>query len=194
MHNEEGVAPSSDDGFRKSENDYNASYVVWDSSQSHGQNTWLLHGALHVFDSGTEIQKYTWANTQVRLIDQIRDAMNRGLFPLFVAEGTSQEKLEKIRHSDYLSKGFRSFSEISGALFIYGHSLAANDEHYLKRIEKGKVAHLYVGIYGDPDSDSNRRITRRAEKWSSIEEEASRLRFLTSMRRLLKSGVSKQTG
>ena len=68
MHTEEGTSPSSDDGFRKSEADYEASYVVWEPSQSHGQNTWFLHGALHVFDSGTEIQKYTWANTGVRLI------------------------------------------------------------------------------------------------------------------------------
>jgi hypothetical protein len=86
---------------------------------------WFLHGALHVFDSGTEIQKYTWKNTGVRLIDQIRDALSRDYFPLFVSEGTSDEKYEKIRHNDYLAKGYRSFSQITGDLFIYGHSLAA---------------------------------------------------------------------
>ena len=87
MHTEEGVAPTSDDGFRKSDIDYDAAYVVWEPSQSHEQNTWFLHGALHVFDAGTEIQKYTWVNTGVRLIDQIRDALSKGFFPLFVSEG-----------------------------------------------------------------------------------------------------------
>lgn len=114
MHTEEGAAPSSDDGFRTAEGDYGSGYVIWEPSQSHEQNTWFLHGALHVFDTGTEVQKYTWVNTGVRLIDQIRDALSKGFFPLFVSEGTSAEKLERIRHSDYLSKAYRSFSEIQG--------------------------------------------------------------------------------
>lgn len=164
MHTEEGEDPNSDDGFRKQEDNYDAGYVVWEPSQSHEQNMYFLHGALHVFDAGTEIQKYTWVNTGVRLVDQIRDALSKDFFPLFVSEGTSNEKLERIRHNDYLAKAYRSFSEITGALFIYGHSLAENDEHYLKRIEKGKVSSVYVGIYGDPNGDSNKQIISRANK------------------------------
>ena len=162
MHTESGHEPSSDDGFRKPEDDFEAEYVTWEPSQSHGQNTWFLHGALHLFDAGTEVQKYTWVNTGVRLIEQIRDALKRNYFPLFVSEGTSDEKLERIRHSDYLAKAYRSFSEIGGALFIYGHSLAENDAHYLRRIERGKIAHLYVGIYGDASKSGNKAIIRRA--------------------------------
>lgn len=164
MHSLDGETPTSDDGFRKDEDNFDASYVVWEPSQSHEQNMYFLHGALHVFDSGTEIQKYTWLNTGVRLIDQIRNALGKGLFPIFVSEGTSAEKLERIRHNDYLAKAYRSFSEITGSLYIYGHSLAQNDEHYLKRIEKGKVSKLYVGIYGDPDSPDNKRIVQRASQ------------------------------
>ena len=167
MHTPEGEAPSSDDGFRKSEDDYDAGYVVWEPSQSHEQNMYFLHGALHVFDTGTEIQKYTWINTGVRLIDQIRHALSKDYYPLFVSEGTSAEKLERIRHNDYLAKAYRSFSEIQGALFIYGHSLAENDEHYLKRIEKGKLSQLYIGLYGDPNSEPNKRIIYRANQMSN---------------------------
>lgn len=164
MHTEEGVQPSSDDGFRKPEDDYDAAYVTWEPGNSHKQNTWFLHGALHLFDAGSEIQKYTWVNTGIRLIEQIRDALKRDYFPIFVAEGTSNEKLIRIRHNDYLAKAYRSFTEISGALFVYGHSLAENDEHYLKRIERGKMSHLYVGIYGDPDTPDNKVIIARAKK------------------------------
>lgn len=164
MHVPEGALPNSDDGFRKSQDDYDASYVVWEPSQSHEQNMYFLHGALHVFDSGTEVQKYTWANTGIRLVDQIREALSKDFFPLFVSEGTSAEKLERIRHNDYLSKAYRSFSEITGALFIYGHSLAENDEHYLKRIERGRISSVYVGIYGDPSGPNNQTIVRRANQ------------------------------
>lgn len=164
MHTPEGTAPTSDDGFRKSEDNFDAEYVVWEPGQSHEQNMHFLHGALHVFDAETEIQKYTWSNTQIRLIDQIRDALSKDFYPIFVSEGTSAEKYARIRHNDYLAKAYRSFSEIRGALFIYGHSLAANDEHYLKRIEKGKIEHIYIGLYGDPSSPENKKIVRRAEK------------------------------
>ena len=162
MHVQDGEDPTSDDGFRKSEDDYDAEYVTWEPHQSHDQNTWYLHGALHVFDSGTEIQKYTWVNTGIRLIEQIREALSRNYFPLFVAEGTSKEKLARIRHSDFLAKGYRSFSEIGGSLFIFGHSLADNDDHYLDRIEQGKLRKVFVGVHGNPNSLENKRIIKRA--------------------------------
>lgn len=167
MHTSEGEVPTSDDGFRKPQSDFSADYVTWESSQSHDQNMWYLHGALHVFDTGTEIQKYTWVNTGIRLIDQIRDALSRDYFPVFVAEGTSAEKVERIRHSDYLAKAYRSFESIGGALFIFGHSLAENDEHFLKVIERGKVKHLLVGLFGDPNSDVNRKIVSRANRMAA---------------------------
>lgn len=167
MHHESRAEVKSDDGFRTSQSDIESGiesdYVVWESGQSHDQNMWFLHGALHVFDSGTEIQKYTWNRTGIRLIEQIREALSRDLFPLFVAEGSSTEKLERIRHSDYLAKAYRSFQEIQHCLFIYGHSLAANDEHYLRIIEHGKLSHIFVGLYGDPTSAVNRGIIERAE-------------------------------
>lgn len=164
MHNAEGEAPWSDDGFRKNPDDYDAPYVVWDPSTSHKQNTWFLHGALHVFDAGVEIQKYTWANTQIRLVDQIRAALSSGKFPLFVAEGKSSEKLDRILHSGYLSKAYRSFCSIKEALFIYGHSLAENDNHYLQRIERGSLTQLYIGLYGEPNDATNRAIIQRADE------------------------------
>lgn len=162
MHCLEGENPTSDDGFRKPYQNYEAEYVTWEPSNAHDQNMFFLHGALHLFDAGHELRKYTWVNTQVKLIDQIRTAISKNLFPVFVSEGTSQEKMERIRHNDYLSKAYRSFSEIGGALFIYGHSLAPNDEHFLQKIEAGKIRQLYVGIYGDPNSIPNKKIINRA--------------------------------
>lgn len=167
MHVPEGERPDSDDGFRSAEDDPGASYVVWDPSHSRNQTLWFLHGALHLFDTPAEIQKYTWTNTGVRLIDQIREALSRNYFPIFVSEGKSAEKYERIRHNDYLAKAYRSFQSIGGALFIFGHSLAENDEHYLKCVRGGKLEHVYVGLYGDPESNSNKFIRRRAMEFST---------------------------
>lgn len=173
MHCEEGEKPSCDDGFRKPYENYDAPYVTWEPQNTHKQNMFFLHGALHLFDAGYELRKFTWANTNIRLIDQARKAMDENLFPVFISEGTSKEKIEKIRHNDYLAKSYRSFVEISGALFIYGHSLADNDEHFLTSIENGKIRQLYVGIYGDPESNVNKQIVRRAMRMVAVRKKGN---------------------
>jgi hypothetical protein len=164
MHGSDGNGGGFKDGFAKPEDDYDATYVSW---QENG-NVWYLHGALHLFDARTEIQKFTWSNTGIRLIEQTRTALNKNFFPLFVAEGTSQEKLERITHSAYLSKALRSFEErmnvISSSLFVFGHSFSENDEHILKCIEKGRISKLFIGLHGDTTTKSNKDIINRAER------------------------------
>lgn len=91
-----------DDGFRNPDNGDDADYVAWEDHQS--ANVHFLHGALHIFDSGTELQKYTWLRTGIPLIEQTRAALARDLFPLFVAEGSTVMKLDRINHSAYLHK------------------------------------------------------------------------------------------
>jgi len=68
MHEEEvefaRIALTHDDGFRKDQEDYDAPYVEWQGEgAAHGQNVHYLHGALHLFDAGHQLQKYTWVNT-----------------------------------------------------------------------------------------------------------------------------------
>jgi hypothetical protein len=151
-----------DDGFRQPE-DGPAEYVVWDPSDAFQQNIFYLHGALHLFDAGATLQKMTYSNTGEPLVEQIRRALNKGFFPAIVSEGTSAEKVTKIMHSAYLGRGLRSFGNVTGSLFTFGFAMSENDEHWLKRIGKGKIGLLAVGLYGDPDSDANAAIRHRAE-------------------------------
>lgn len=153
----------SDDGFRTPD-DGPTDYVTWEVEKTDSQKIFYLHGALHIFDGGTEIKKYTWVNTGIPLIDQIREALQNNLYPLFVAEGTTSQKLTRIKHNEFLGRAYRSFSKIGGCLYVYGHSMAANDEHIIKLIEKNKVSHLFVGLYGNPDSVGNQYIIDRVLK------------------------------
>jgi len=155
------------DGFGKEEGNESADYVVWHGETSaHGQRIHYLHGALHLFDAGKELKKFTWINTGKRLIEQARSAMDKNMFPLFVAEGTSDQKLEKIKHSGFLYHSYKSFStnldNSKSCLFVYGHSLATNDFHILTKIAHGKIPHLFISIYGDIDSDENCEIVKSA--------------------------------
>ena len=151
-----------DDGFRQPK-DGPLEYVVWDMNDPVQQTVYYMHGALHVFDAGAEVQKYTWSNTGIALIDQIREALESGRYPMFVSEGTSRSKLERVMHSSYLSRGYRSLSSIGGSLFIFGHSLHENDEHVLECIRRSKIQSVYVSMFGDPNSGDNQRIVTRAQ-------------------------------
>jgi hypothetical protein len=151
----------SDDGFRHPV-DQEQEYVVWEVQNSTHQRIFYLHGALHIFDAGAELLKYTWSKTEIPLVEQIRRALGQRKYPRIVTEGTCEQKLDKIQHSGFLNRAYRSFSEIGGSLFVYGHSFAENDEHLLKLIEGGKVKRLFVGLYGDANQPGNQDIIRRA--------------------------------
>jgi hypothetical protein len=175
----EGI--SSDDGFRAPDEDPEAMYVTWDGEGSHSQTVFYLHGALHLFEHGPELQKRCWERSGgVPLIEQIRAALDEGRFPLFVAEGDTKAKFERIRHSGYLHKSLRSFRaaacDVKGtSLFVFGHSLAENDAHIFKQIEKGRCSQMYVGIYGDAASSANRTTIERARKIGTSRHEKNPL-------------------
>ena len=162
MQDEVKPAVKSDDGFRDSE-DHSGDFVVWDVQNSGQQRIYFLHGALHIHDAGSELKKFVWSKTEVALIDQIKRSLALRHYPLIVTEGTSDQKMDRIQHSGFLNRAYRSFSEIGGSLFIYGHSLAENDEHLLKLIDGGKTKQVFVGLYGNPDSGPNQKIIERAK-------------------------------
>jgi hypothetical protein len=167
------IALTKNDGFGNDEDDPDADYVVWQGETgAHDAKVHFLHGALHLFDSGSELKKYTWVRKQVPLIEQARQAIAADAYPLFVAEGTSVQKKAKIRHNAYLYQGFKQFTANvrvgTHCVFIYGHSLAANDDHILTRIGRGRFPKLYVGIYGDENTPDNRRIIERANALAGL--------------------------
>lgn len=158
-----------DDGFRHPEDGVDQPWVSW--QQGNQATVCYLHGALHLFDAGSEITKYTWSKTEKPIVEQIRAALDEEKYPLFVSEGTSESKRERILHSGYLHKAHRSFESccrsLTSAIVIYGHSLAENDNHVLRCIEKGGCSHLLVSIYGDPSSSLNKAIIGSAEKFAA---------------------------
>lgn len=174
MYNDvDNLTINCNDGFHQPE-DGPEDYVVWEVGDVGSQNVFYLHGALHIFDAGAEVQKYTWCNTGVALVDQIRDALGENRYPIYVAEGTSESKMRRIQHSAFLSRGYRSLAKIGGSLFIYGHSLASNDEHALRLIERGTVKTVYVSIYGSPKTKDNQRIIARALAFAEARQHSGR--------------------
>jgi hypothetical protein len=165
-----------DDGFRHPEDEPDLPYVSW--QQAHAATVSYLHGALHLFDRGSEITKYTWSKTDRAIVDQIREALDEDRYPLFVAEGTTDSKLERIMHNAYLHKALRSFEGCCGSstntIVIFGHSLDDNDAHVLRCIASGGARNLLMSLYGDPDSPANRAVIRNAEALAAFAAAAPR--------------------
>ena len=165
------------DGFGNDEDEPEADYVVWQGeTNAHSASVMFLHGALHLFDSGKDLLKYTWVRKGVPLLDQARSALAVNKFPLFVAEGTSSQKKDKIRHNAYLYQGLKQLAnnvkQPKHCWFIFGHSLAKNDDHILMLIGRGKFKKLYVGVYGDPNTVWNKQIMARANWLASLRHES----------------------
>ena len=76
--------------------------------------------------------------------------------------------MQRILHNAYLHKALRSFEACCGnaknAIIIFGHSLADDDIHVLRCIPACGRSNLVIGLYGDPDTPTNRTIATKADE------------------------------
>lgn len=141
MHDEEGGFT---DGFGDTDDSTDEDYVVYKNFGSHRVH--YLHGALHYYDAGDKIIKKTFVRTDINLIDQVRQSLDKNIYPVFISEGNSEQKKTKILHSGYLNHCYKSLKAITGDLVIFGASLKANDQHILDAILEGKLKRIYFGV------------------------------------------------
>jgi hypothetical protein len=145
-----------------------------------------MHGGLHLYDANTEIRKFCWRRTGIRLKEQILTAINDGMYPLFVAEGKHSEKFTKINHNSYLTRCYRSFQAKGGVLFIFGLGLKENDDHICEAIIEGKYKVIFVSLYGDINSKENNEIKARLEHIANAREQRESKKERNSRRYIAK--------
>lgn len=133
------------DGFGNSEEE-GSEEVVYANDSSKPSTLFYLHGALHLFDKKYEIIKQTYSRTSKPLKDQTLENIHRDIYPIFVSEGTSQQKKAKIIHNAYLNHCYKSLSKISGDLIIFGTMLKTNDDHIRDALKHSKIKNIYIGV------------------------------------------------
>lgn len=142
--------------------------LIWKSKPTQGQQRiYYLHGALHYFrEADKKIHKLRYNGAFDPLIDQVRERIKGGQYPRIVTEGRTEEKQASIAKSAYLRHCHRVLGELSGILFVHGLSLSPNDDHILALLEAegSEVSAVYVGLHGNPDSEVNDEIMRRARR------------------------------
>jgi hypothetical protein len=160
-----GDPPPFQDCFRADEDDPDSEYLVFTERLGDHNGILFLHGALHFYLSGGELRKHSWIRSGKRLTELIEEGLDKGQYPLFVAEGNPEKKLDQIQGSGYLWYALEKLRTIQSPLVLFGHSLGASDGHIIDVISKNrKLPELYVSLHGNPGSPSNRAIQRAVKK------------------------------
>lgn len=146
---------STDDGFRK---------TLW-KGYGTNQQVFFLHGALHIFDTGLATLKHRYTEQGSTILDQVRKNLEENRFPLFVSEPDHKKKREKIHQNHYLEYCYRSLSELSGVLFVLGHSFAENDKHIFDAVRHSPVTKIFVSVFGDEGTEQNARTIANAQTY-----------------------------
>ncbi|MCT4627720.1 DUF4917 family protein [Halodesulfovibrio sp.] len=112
-----------------------------------------LHGGLHLFKKSQKEVEKAISSGGMNLIETISHVVNeRGQLPIFVSEGSSDVKFDTIMTNKYLKHCYMKLWNLSGPLFIYGHSADKRDEHIYNAIfnDKSEVDKLFVCVH-EPD-------------------------------------------
>lgn len=169
--------PSHQDGFRSDEDDPDTSYVIFTERLGGTKGLFYLHGALHLYVAAGELRKHSWRRTGQRLTELIRAGLNVGEYPLFIAEGTAEKKLEQIQRNGYLWYALDKLARIESPLVVFGHSFSEGDQHIANTLaDSADLPALYVGLHGDPDSERNLQIRSVVDGIARRREERERQR------------------
>ena len=136
------------DGFGKSRK--GKDYIVFSNDNS-SQEIYYLHGALHIFDNKSSIVKNTYSKTEIPLKEQTLRNLEKDIYPIFVSEGTSEQKKTKIIHNAYLNHCYKNLASLgtghkNSSLVIFGTLLKENDAHIREAILKNRVKNIYFGV------------------------------------------------
>ena len=133
----------------------------------------LLHGGLHLYRTGLGQTYKRTAGEWGNLLDDFGTPIPEqdGAVPLFVSEGSSNDKLRSIYTSDYLSFAYTQFSRHSGPLVIFGHTLDSQfDRHLVNAIRGSKNRVLAIGLHPPTSEASVVQLKARwVEKFSNFE-------------------------
>lgn len=134
-------------------------------------NIFNVHGGLHLFlNSNRDVEKKIYTNG-INLLDEISEVIrSQKRLPLYVAEGTSEQKLNKIRSVPYLNYCYQQLEKSSGIIFIFGHSILGKDTHIYDAIFASNITDVYYCIYNLED------ISRTNEEFAKYKERNKKIK------------------
>lgn len=126
-------------------------------------NFHYLHGALHFYEENGQTIKTRAAGKT--LLESVTKQIEKGNFPLYVSEGSTEKKEAQINSNRYLITCFAKLYDISNGLTIFGQDLNEQyDAHLLEILNATKnLNYIAYGIY-PTENDTYKDIENRIEK------------------------------
>lgn len=106
-----------------------------------------LHGALHLYRQAG-ITRKLGNSSGGNILNQFENlwAIENDVTPVFIAEGSSREKLESIYKSDYLSFAYSEFQKHKDSLVVFGHSLGESDQHLINAMKNANINKIAISM------------------------------------------------
>lgn len=105
------------------------------------------HGSLILVSDDNNEELKIKVSSQNNLFDEISKKWDKKFVPLFVSEGSSEQKLKAIRRSAYLNFVYENvLGNLDKLVIIYGWKLAEQEEHLIDKIFNEKQGHQKVMI------------------------------------------------
>jgi hypothetical protein len=128
------------------------------------RNLVYLHGALFLFAPMGNTFKLKKLDDGIEFIKLIKQYLDDDEFPVYVAEGKSEEKREAVNNNYYLRTAHNKLKDRdSEVLVVYGFSFSKSDDHITSVINNSKTKQLNISI-------------RQRDSVKEVEKELSRLR------------------
>jgi len=133
------------------------------------QNVHYLHGALHLFDSGINIEKEAYDGNGY-ILEHIEERMEMEEYPVFVTAGDGNDKLSQIVHNKYLDYCYEKLKTVNGSLITFGFNFGEYDSHLIEAINEAanygkksgdKLFSIYIGVFSEEDADYIRSIENK---------------------------------
>jgi len=144
------------------------SELRWGPNKSR-QNTHYVHGTLPIFDTGIHIVKEEYDSSGY-LMENIERRMENAEYPIFVAAGNGEEKLNHILHNRYLTYCYEELCNIEGSLVTFGFNFGEYDHHIIDAINiaakqgkkvGNKLFSIYIGVYSENDRKHIEKIRNK---------------------------------
>jgi hypothetical protein len=78
------------------------------------------------------------------ILKQLEERLTKGDLPMFVSEGTPEDKLQVIRHNEYLSFCYESLRKNDLPLTVFGFSFGDCDEHIITALSESSTPSIEV--------------------------------------------------
>lgn len=142
---------------------------------------YYLHGALHLQQNlEGVVSKIIHTSDSLPISEDFNYEGIKTKIPLYISEGKSEYKLNKILANSYLTFCYKTFSEMTGSLVVVGHALDKEyDGHIVEAIKSNlRITKVAISIYSGLPASLKAQLVKDLE--ASLHRNGLELAFFES--------------